>query len=196
MHEVNQYINDHYYRWLDHATYHCSRHGMPDEANDVLNEVLAYLLRKDESKLLKLRFTQAKYGKFADGVPYMEIDIYVLAAIRLNVTSPTSPYQSRYKKYPTAEEMDFSRLEIEDDIDDGADKPAKILEEMNQVRNAYEDLLSLGLPDVYRKVFEWRFFNDRAFIDWPGDEGKKELYDIYNKVKNLIKQKINGEGLF
>nr|WP_319268361.1 hypothetical protein [uncultured Draconibacterium sp.] len=196
MHEVNQYITDHYSNWLDHAEYQCSRHGIPDEAVDVLNEVMAYLLKKDEKKLLKLRYTQARYGRFADGKPYMEIDIYVLAAISLNVTSPTSPYQSKYKRFPSAEEMDFSRLEIEDDIDDGTDKPAQILEEMHQVRKAYEYLLTLGLPDIYREVFEWRFFNDRAFIEWPGDESKKELYDIYNKVKNLIKQKINGEGLF
>lgn len=196
MHEVNKYINEHYSRWLDHAVYHCNRHGMPDEANDVLNEVLAYLLRKDEKELLKLLSTKAKYGKFPNGEPYMVLDVYVLAGIKLNVTSETSPYQSKYKKFRNVEEFDPSRFEEEVEEYDDNDKPGEILKEMQLVRSAYEYLLSLGLPDIYREVFEWRFFNDRAIIDWPGDESKKELYDIYNKVKNLIKQKIRGDCLF
>ena len=37
---VEKYIGRRYERWLDYAVYHCGLAGIPDEANDVLNEVL------------------------------------------------------------------------------------------------------------------------------------------------------------
>ena len=41
---INSYITVRYDRWLDYSQYHCSLACMPDEALDVLNEVLAMLL--------------------------------------------------------------------------------------------------------------------------------------------------------
>ena len=43
---INKYISERYDRWLDYAVYHCSHHGMNEEAVDVLNEVLAMLIEK------------------------------------------------------------------------------------------------------------------------------------------------------
>ena len=51
---VAQYINKRYDRWLDYAVYHCAHAGMTDEANDVLNEVLYSVLKKDPSELTRL----------------------------------------------------------------------------------------------------------------------------------------------
>lgn len=43
---VEKYIGRRYERWLDYAVYHCGLAGIPDEANDVLNEVLCSLLQR------------------------------------------------------------------------------------------------------------------------------------------------------
>ena len=48
---VEKYIGRRYERWLDYAVYHCGLAGIPDEANDVLNEVLCSLLQKDDANL-------------------------------------------------------------------------------------------------------------------------------------------------
>ncbi|WP_372935224.1 hypothetical protein [Mariniphaga sediminis] len=193
MQQVHKYINDHYSRWLDHAVYHCNLHGMTDEANDVLNEVLAYLLRKNQKELIKLRNTKAKYGQFPDGEPYMEIDIYVLAAIKLNVTSPTSPYQSKYKKSNEELNIDFSRHYYNPEDDEGEDRPAQIMEKVDLVRKIYD---SIYLSEYAKEVFEFRFFHGLSFSEWTGPESKKDLYDIYNSIIDLIRNKISGGCLF
>ena len=51
---VEKYIGRRYERWLDYAVYHCGLASIPDEANDVLNEVLCSLLQKDDAKLQQL----------------------------------------------------------------------------------------------------------------------------------------------
>ena len=37
---VNNYITKRYERWLDYSLYHCGLASIPDEATDVLNEVM------------------------------------------------------------------------------------------------------------------------------------------------------------
>lgn len=61
---VEKYIGRRYERWLDYAVYHCGLAGIPDEANDVLNEVLCSLLQKDDAKLQQLLSAKKKrlYG--------------------------------------------------------------------------------------------------------------------------------------
>lgn len=135
MQKVHAYVDKHYSNWLNHSEWHCSKAGFPDEAVDVLNEVLLSLLQKDEEKLLKLLNTKAKYGKFSDKEPFTELDIYILTMIRLNVTSTTAPYHSRYKKKsPIDYEVDFSRLKIIDEEDESPDIAARTLKQMRLLR--------------------------------------------------------------
>ena len=89
---VEKYIGRRYERWLDYAVYHCGLAGIPDEANDVLNEVLCSLLQKDDAKLQQL-LSAKKNG-------CTELDFFVLKMIKLNVTSDTSPYRSKYRPNP------------------------------------------------------------------------------------------------
>ena len=76
---INSYITARYDRWLDYSKYHCSLACMPDEAVDVLNEVLVMLLEKDLAYLLRMH--EAKKGR------YRELDYFVLQMIKLNITS-------------------------------------------------------------------------------------------------------------
>jgi len=61
------------------------------------------------------------------------------------------------------------------------------------IRDAVEDL---ELSPMARKVFDFRFFQDQNFSDWPGPETLKQLYEIYNAVLDMIKRKISGEFIF
>ena len=183
--DLEKYISTRYARWLDYSLYHCTHAGMADEATDVLNEVLCNLLQKPESKLLAL-YNAKKNG-------YTELDFFVLRMIKFNATSDTAPYRAKYKPIPTDENVDFSSLETAEILDDDRDKTAEILENVRQVREVYE---SLQLSEKAKQIFEFRFFQHENFKDWTGQESLSELYDTYNKVVNLIKEKIKGKIIF
>nr|DAJ26557.1 MAG TPA: hypothetical protein [Caudoviricetes sp.] len=183
--KVEKYISKRYERWLDYASYHCEQAGMPEEACDVLNEVLCSLLQKDNCKLEQL-LSIKKNG-------YTELDFFVLKMIKLNATSDTSPYRSKYKPMPVDDNVDYSRLDIEDISDDSEDRNAEILNRLHLVRDTFENL---ELGDLAAQVFEFHFFQDGNFSEWEGSETLKQLYEIYNGVQELIRKKIDGSSLF
>jgi hypothetical protein len=180
--QINNYIEKRYNSWLDYSTYHCSNAGMIGQENDVLDEVILALLQK-ENHLLKKLFDSKKIQK---GKEYTQLDFFVLQMIKLNIYSPTSPYQSRFKPIPKANK-DLKRLNIEDVCEEDEDQPAQILKRFDQVREAFE---SLNLSPKAKLIFEYKFFQDQAFSDWPGTETKKQLYEIYSHVSSLIRAKI------
>ena len=182
---VNNYITKRYERWLDYSLYHCGLAGISDEATDVLNEVICSLLQK-QSKLLDKLLNTKKNG-------YTEHDFFVLKMIKLNASSPTSQYRSRYKPLPVDDNIDYSRLDIEDISDDSVDRNAEILDRLHLVRDTFE---SLELGDLAAHVFEFHFFQDGNFSEWEGPETLKQLYEIYNGVQELIRKKIAGESIF
>ncbi|TCO87679.1 hypothetical protein EV202_13030 [Bacteroides heparinolyticus] len=183
--DINNYISKRYARWLDYAEFHCAHAGIWGEASDVLDEVLCSLLDKDPCFLSRL-LNAKKNG-------YTELDFFVLRMIKLNVTSPTSPYRSKYKPIPTDENADYSRLDIEDMEDDSEDVAGETLRRMRLVREIFEEL---DLSPFARSVFQYRFFDGGVFSEWPGDESSKDLYDTYNGVQELIARKISGDILF
>lgn len=185
---INKYISERYERWLDYARYHCTHAGMEDEAIDVLNEVLAMLIEKcDTNESYMMNLYESKKGK------YRELDFFVLQMIKLNIQSPTSPYRHKYKPIPTDENADLSYLDIIDEEDQEQDRSGEILLKMQQVRLAFDNL---QLSDKAKRVFSWKFFEGNSFSEWVGLEEKKELYDIYNGVIELIKNKLNNRELF
>lgn len=182
---VNNYISKRYERWFDYSLYHCGLAGIPDEAYDVLNEVLYSLLKKDKEFLDQLLETK-KNG-------YTELDFFILRMIELNATSPTSQYRSRYKPIPVDGNVDYTKLDIEDAPDEAEDRNAIVLERLHQVREVFDNL---DLGTLAARVFEFHFFQDEKFSDWEGPETLKQLYEIYNGVQELIKKKIAGESIF
>lgn len=183
--EINIYIKKRYERWLDYASYHCSCAGIADEAIDVLNEVLLDLLQKPESKTTDL--LRKKSGQ------YTELDYFVLRMIKLNATSATSPYRHKYKPIPVDANISYSQIEIEDQVDDDNDAPGDIVEKTRIVRKIFETLI---ISDYAKRVFIWRFFCGEKFSEWPGAETEKELFDVYYKVVNMVKEKIDNQTLF
>mgnify|MGYP000120361103 CR=1 FL=1 len=84
---VNNYITKRYERWLDYSLYHCGLAGIPDEATDVLNEVICSLLQKKNRLLDKLLETR-KNG-------YTELDFFVLKMIKLKPILRFTLYMNR-----------------------------------------------------------------------------------------------------
>jgi hypothetical protein len=185
--EINKYIQKRYDRWLDYASYHCSCAGIGDEAIDVLNEVLLDLLQKDDVKLLGM--LNKKSGQ------YTELDYFILRMIKLNATSNTAPYRHKYKPIPVDENVNFADIELEDtEYDDAYERRQdEILEQMNKVRKI---LKSSFLEPRMRLIFEWRFLHGFKYVDWPGEESEKQLFDIYYKIIDSIKQELSGISLF
>ncbi len=182
---IEKYISKRYERWLDYAIYHCSLNDMKDEAMDVLNEVLLSLCRKNNDELKRM-LESKKNG-------YTELDFFVLRMIKLNATSDTSPYRSKYKPMPVDRNVDYTRIEIEDMQDAQEDTPTSIFNRFEEIR---EVIVELDLSPLARKIFEYRFFCDESFSDWEGPESLKQMYEVYNGVLELIKRKINGESIF
>lgn len=182
---VNKYIAKRYDRWLDYSRYHCSLAGIDGEAFDVLNEVLCSLLQKDEKMLIRLLDT------YKNG--YTELDFFVLKMIKLNATSSTSPYRHKYQAIVKDENIDYSRLEIENIVEEEEDRCEETLDKIHQVRKIFENL---DLSPLAYKVFEYHFFQDGNFSEWEGTETLKQLYEIYNGVQELIRRKIAGEFIF
>lgn len=172
---INSYITARYDRWLDYSKYHCSLACMPDEAVDVLNEVLAMLLEKEPAYLL--RMYEAKKGKSR------ELDFFILQMIKLNITSVTSPYRHKYKSIPVDENVDWQRLDIIDETDPKQDKASTTLREMKLVRFVFD---RLELTNLERQVFAFKFFAGMSFTDWPGDENRKMSYQVYKTVFSAI----------
>ena len=176
--EINLYITKRYERWADYSNYHCTQAGIADESIDVLNEVIVALLQKEDYKLTNLMNSKKCH--------YTELDFYVLRMIKLNIYSATSPYQSKYRPMPSSN-IDIRRLNIEDIIESDEDIPARVLEQFELVREAFE---SLNLSPKAKRIFEFKFFQDQPFCEWPGTETKKQLYETYSQVVNLIRAKI------
>lgn len=183
---VNNYIKKRYNRWLDYAKYHCSLAGISDEATDILNEVLCMLLEKPKHTVLHL--LNSPHDK------YTELDFYVLKMIKLNVTSPTSPYQHKYKPIPQDDNVDWQHLNIVDEAEeDEEDKSSYIRNRIQEIRDT---LSELNLSEKAVKIFTWKFFAGESFSNWPGPEGRKELYTVYKRVFKAILDKMAGNILF
>lgn len=172
---INNYITVRYNRWLDYSKYHCSLACMPDEAVDVLNEVLVMLLEKDLAYLL--RMYEAKKGR------YRELDYFVLQMIKLNITSVTSPYRHKYKPIPVDENVNWQQLDIVDETEQERDRAGAALREMRLIRYIFD---RLELTELERQVFAFKFFAGESFAEWPGTENKKMLYQAYKVVYSAI----------
>lgn len=184
--EIKNYISNRYERWLEFSQFQCAKRGIASQHVDIVNEVILQLNVKRDDYLLMLVRTPSKCGR------YKELDVLVLRMIYLNIYSPTSPYQNKYKPIPANTEVDYRKLNIIDSEDEEIDKPAIMLEKFNQVREIFEQL---HLSCRAKQVFEHRFINDLPFSEWKGTESTKQLYCIYTSVVKLIKKRLKGESL-
>ncbi len=172
------YIQERYHRWLDFSDYHCGTHKMQDEAIDVLNEVLYSLLKKDETWLFQM------CNKSQGG--YKALDFYVLRMIKLNIISPTSPYQSKYKNRFNSSKIDrinFSTHNIVDKIEDVHDYAAEHLKHHRLIIYVFK---RLRLTDLEFNIFEHCFLNDESLNTFSSSSSKQQCRNAYNTVIKVI----------
>lgn len=175
--EIRKYITKRYERWLDYSTYHCNMQGMAGEEVDVLNEVLLNLLQKPDKQLIKLYEIRSNQ--------YRELDYFILRMIKMNACSNTAPYRHRYRSIPVDGNVDYARLDIEDELGDEEDRAGQILSKMEQVRKAVEDIEPYMDPiDV--KAFFFRYFDGEHGANWVG-ENKKVCYDRAYRVMKEVR---------
>ena len=180
--DINNYITKRYDNWLDSAKFRCRLAGIPDEAVDVLQEVVCALLQKEDAVLAGM------LSRKKDN--YTELDWFVIRMIELNATSPTSPYRHKTRRGNIDPDVDFQRLEIIDMNEEEEDASGRILSQIQTVRRIYE---TLEISESSRRIFEYRFFQHEDFADWPGKESPKYLYDTFNRIISIIKAKIHRE---
>ena len=175
--EINDYIEERYYRWHDYAAYHCAQAGIPDESFDVLNEVLCSLLNMPEKRLISLYRRES--GK------YRELDYYILRMIYLNSKSPTSPYQHKYKPIPKDINVVYSHIEIEDEAYEDEDAPGEIVQKTRIIREAIEELEEWMDP-VDIAAFRHTQIDGEPGSSWEIENSKK-CFDRAYKVKKQVK---------
>lgn len=171
------YVGKRYDRFLEYSTFHCSRAGIPDEAIDLLHEVIIQLSKKDEDYLLRLCRTPSKCGR------YKELDVLILRMIEINAHSLQAPYRWKAMNAKIDTNVDIQRLKIIEEQLVEVDKSEVLLKEFRLVNWVFR---GLELNDLERAVFEYRFINNELLSEWSGSEAQGKLYKVYNSVVNVI----------
>lgn len=170
---VKLYVSRRYPRYLEYATYHASISGIPDEAMDVLQEVLLSLFSKDFEYLVRLY--ESKQGQ------YTQLDFFVLQMVKINCHSLNSPY--RYKNRPIGDKsVDYQKIKIIDEDDEEVDKAAISLKQFRLVRYIFE---RLKLTDLERRVFEHGFILHNPASEFT-ELTKKNFYLKFATIRGAI----------
>lgn len=170
---IKTYVSSRYPRFLDYAKYHSAMAGIPDEANDVLNEVMLSLFSKDFEYLVRLYSTKRNN--------YTDLDFFILNMVKINCHSMTSPY--RHKNRPIGDSsVDYQKLKIIDEPDEEVDNAAITLKQFRLVRYIFE---RLELTDLERKVFEHGFILNNPVSEFK-ETHKRVFYSRFNLVKDSI----------
>jgi hypothetical protein len=198
---VSHYITERYPRWRDYAEYQAARAGIPEDAGDILGEVMLSLLQKNSKDLDRL--LRRKKKSFTKDETYSELDYFVLKMIKLNATSVTAPWRFKTKNPPVDENADIPRLrarystgedpepeeEIEElhiedpDQEEEAD-PTEI--HLSMWTKARDILDSLDVSDHEKKIFAWKVFADNPLNSWPGPESYTTACYRFNRVKERV----------
>lgn len=122
MDPINCYISFRYPNWLDYAQHMARVHHFEGWGEDLLNDILINLLKKDEDLLLGLLARKTK--KIVNGKPTCELDKFVLKMIHMNAFSPVAPFRKNTlgnkiiarnnKKVITARNVEINGHDFED----------------------------------------------------------------------------------
>jgi hypothetical protein len=185
---LNSYIENNYQKFLDHANFQADKYGYTGMGEEILQFVFEIVLvDMDREKVMNL--LASKYGD------YNELHAYIMGMIKINAYSPRSDFRRKIidRKY-IDDNVDFRRLRIVDEIYDPdiLDRADEIFSQFEIVRN---ELAALDISDFEKEVFKWRFFYDNNISEWPGPEPKSKLYVTYNRVLDILKERIAAKQL-
>jgi len=204
---VKKYIGIRYNRYLEYSAFQCKMNSLHDQAGDLLNEVLIMVLLKDENKLILL------YNKRKPKEQYRDLDFYILALLKQNAHSLTSPYRWKYRtllrdsnasdillgedeysdEYSTQDQQDYDSFLNEDSEQNPNepeaeeyqdDDPTELISLKFQVIREILDNSNLSKLEI--DVFKYRFFLDGTWKEWTGKQKGKVLTGIYKTVKEYV----------
>jgi hypothetical protein len=198
---IDDHITKSYQRWLDYSRFHATHASIPDQAEDVLNEVLLSLLEKDQQMLLGMLQRKRK--------GFTELDFYVLKMIKLNCHSKTSPYRQKMKDVPADTNIPAESLDEEFDPEEDYDTPGTMRHNqvmdnppeqgddpiqtmLKRYQKIREMLDTLDITETEKKIFYWKFFKGNHLLHWPGQEKYTAVRESYMKVKKLLVNKIRN----
>lgn len=162
-----------YPNWLKQTIMICAKRNMKTEAEDILHEVLLYLLKNKEDVLDELCKKQEKKFK--------ALDCFVISITKRYVYSLTAPYYQNYHKNnpPIDQNIDLNNLHIPDDTDE-----ASPLEEIENILNR------LPLPEINRQIFYFHYFEHHTYSEWPGPQSISTQSRICDKILRLLQKEL------
>ncbi|MGD9931767.1 MAG: hypothetical protein AB7U05_17235 [Mangrovibacterium sp.] len=179
---LNNYFEKNYKKLLDYANFHADKNGLTGMGEDILSFVLEIVLANmDRNRVLRL--LQSKYGN------YNELHTYIMGMIKINAYSSRSDFR---RKILSNAKLDYSvnvgRLKIMDVTHDPEqDLAGDIFARIQRVRNELE---ALEVSDLEKDVFKFKFFYGHNLSEWDGPEPKSKVYKIYNRVIDILKDRI------
>lgn len=173
--EIDAYINSHYQRWCDYATYYCRISHVNVEPTEVLNNVLCNLLAGQSDIVHDLILRKGKNG-------LSEFDYFVLSIVKTNIISPRSTIRYVRGQHVTQR---IGQLEYRI-ADERTDDNEEYEERLRIVRKI---LSELQVSELSKRIFLWRFEGNN-YKDWKGSESLDFLYDTYNRIELLIRYEI------
>lgn len=170
--ELNQYITIRYEHWVRYAKLHIRLSGLQIDPAEVVNEVLCSLLERNTDRLH--RMMKARRDKAT------ELDYFVMRVIKISIHSPRSPLRYRRGQHCT-DNFDEYRVE-KPQPDEAIDK--------NEIHELVGNILAeMNLPKRDVELFVWKFFDRKTISRWPGNEDRKDLYGIYNRIwKEIVRR--------
>lgn len=179
--EITRHLERQYSEFLRYAELYCNQAKRSTEAVDVLHFSWIQLDDKIKDKpdfFLNLLRKKNKKGE-------SEIDFFFKTIIRRNIQSPRSDYNYKLMHHRMHEHQD-ANIEIrsvQDKETDNYDKSEYICNGYQKIRDALDNSLINGFP---RKVFEWKYFQDRSLDEWEGPESRTKLYETLWKVEREL----------
>lgn len=192
MDELNNYITFRYNNWLDYANHMSIVHNFEGWAEDLLNECLVELLKKDQDLLLGL--LARKTRKMVNGKPTTELDKFVLKMMHLNAFSPVAPFRKntlghkiinrKHKKVTTARHTRLNGHDKEDEVYNN-ELNAR-LDQMHE-RNILR-LTNNGFSCQAVMLYKNHFINNNEITDYNEHEKTSinEIKDFLQTRKTLL----------
>ncbi len=163
--EIQIYLEQHYKQWLSYARFHCRHIQFIDEPADLLHEVLICLLTTNKVLIPKLYCHKEENGERA-------LHKYVLKMIKLNVYSPSSPYQRKLK----AERLELTSLQ-------------KVKQDTNYLAARYDELKQrmqrLHLTEDEQRLMLWRLGGE-SLQSFPTKMPRHKVYRQFARVFNKL----------
>lgn len=174
---IIRHINLMYPNWRDLCKIICAPQHLIHESDDILHEVLLYILVKKRDELVRL------YQKEEKG--YKALDCIVVHIIKKYAQSPTAPYRQRYHRQVRInnniqlDKLNLPELAPQEDL-------------FQQIVNIFNQM---DLLPKERDVFRFIFIENHKLSEWQGPESISTLSRICTRIIVPLQKKVKTTGI-